>query len=248
MDTRNISEEEFKEYSAKNIHFYDSHVSDMVTHAVCRRSGKGFRILDLGCGDGRLLCTLKLKGYLDNADITGVDLSPERIKNLTENLRDATGIVSDACDVWRLEDNSFDMIISSQVIEHIPDDSKHLKEIRRLLKDDGLLYISSVIKKWYGLYIYRNDGTIRLDPTHLREYASKEEFEKILKSNCLKPQKSRVFQCSFPVVDMFVRLMIKGNMIKPNVSFFNRHNLLSKSRALKVPIPGYSIIETLAQK
>jgi len=62
MDTGNISEEEFKEYSAKNIHFYDSHVSDMVTHAVCQKSGR-FRILDFGCGDGRLLCTLKLQGF-----------------------------------------------------------------------------------------------------------------------------------------------------------------------------------------
>jgi len=248
MDTRNSSKEEFKEYSAKNIHFYDNNISNMLTQAVCRKFGKGFRILDLGCGDGRLLHILKLQGYLDNADITGVDLSPERIKNLTENLKEATGIVSDACNVKQLEDNSFDIIISSQVIEHIPNDSMHLKEIRRLLKEDGLLYISSVIKRWYGLYIHKNNGTIRLDPTHLREYASKEEFESLLEHNHLEPQKSRVFQCNFPVIDMFVRLMIKGNIIRPDVSFFNRHKHLSKARAIKFPVPGYSLIETIAQK
>ena len=71
------------------------------------------------------------------------------------------------------ENEIFDVVISSQVIEHVSDDNELLKEIGRLLKSDGIAYISTVIKKWYGFYIYRNGGKFRLDPTHVKEYPSK---------------------------------------------------------------------------
>ena len=51
-----------------------------------------------------------------------------------------------------------------------------------LLKKEGFLYVSSVIKKSWAIYKYRNKGKFVLDPTHEREYRSKEEFLNLFKN------------------------------------------------------------------
>jgi ubiquinone/menaquinone biosynthesis C-methylase UbiE len=107
--------------------------------------------------------------------IVGVDISKERIKRLKSFCPFAEGIVADVQNLKQIPDNSFDIAISNQVIEHVPDDSKMLKEVYRILKPNGYFYVSTVIKKWYGFWIYWNNG-FKLDPTHVREYKSKENF------------------------------------------------------------------------
>lgn len=49
----------------------------------------------------------------------------------------AKGIITDVCDLKQIPNNSFDVAISSQVIEHVPDDSKMLKEVYRILNQAG---------------------------------------------------------------------------------------------------------------
>lgn len=129
-----------------------------------------------------LLYVLKNKNLLNNTEkIIGIDLSKERIKRLEYSCPFVKGLVSDVCNLAQIEDNSFDLVISSQVIEHV-DDTKILSNIYRIIKPRGYLYISTVIKKWYGCWIYWNNG-FKLDPTHVREYKSKEEFIDLLKNN-----------------------------------------------------------------
>jgi hypothetical protein len=49
----------------------------------------------------------------------------------------------------------------------------------KLTKPSGFIYISSVIKKPWAVYKYRNKGKFVLDPTHEREYKDKEEFSSL---------------------------------------------------------------------
>ncbi|GAH96681.1 unnamed protein product, partial [marine sediment metagenome] len=99
---------------------------------------KDFKIVDLGCGDGRLLYALVKKGLLKNAkEVVGIDLSEERIKRVRQILPSVKGIVADACNAKELPDRYFDIVLCQQVIEHVPDDKALLKEIRRLLNLDG---------------------------------------------------------------------------------------------------------------
>jgi 2-polyprenyl-3-methyl-5-hydroxy-6-metoxy-1,4-benzoquinol methylase len=241
----------FREYSEKHIHFYDLEISDLVEKAVKSKNGRDFSVIDLGCGDGSLLFSLQRKGLLLNAEkIVGIDLSPERVKNLRKNVKGVIGIVSDACNVEELENNVFDVVISSQVIEHVSDDNELLKEIRRLLKSDGIVYISSVIKKWYGFYIYRNKGRFRLDPTHVREYSSKEDFLNLLKRNGLKISEYEVKIVKYPLSDLIIRMFIKMGLTKSSTArnVYIESRWMKSYRKLIIPIIGYYTIEVLCKK
>ncbi|MEL6825111.1 MAG: class I SAM-dependent methyltransferase [Pseudomonadota bacterium] len=109
----------------------------------------GDRVLDLGCGEGRHVHGLYLLG---NLDIVGVDLNPDSLKKAADGLdtlpkpaADQTGSVTfetgDAT-ALQFEDDSFDAIICSEVLEHLPDYHAALAEMRRVLKPGGRLCVS----------------------------------------------------------------------------------------------------------
>jgi len=92
---------------------------------------KKCKILDIGCGSGYLGSSLqeKSKQYI------GIDFTDERkIKNFTFIKTDALNIP--------LKSNSFEIIICNHVIEHVTNQKKLLHEISRLLKKDGICYIT----------------------------------------------------------------------------------------------------------
>jgi SAM-dependent methyltransferase len=81
-----------------------------------------FSLIDLGCGDGRVLYARYSRGLLENVNrVVGVDLSEVSIKRLGEFCPFAEGIVADVCDLWQITDNSQDVAVSSKVIEHVPE-------------------------------------------------------------------------------------------------------------------------------
>lgn len=242
----------FDKYSEKNIQIYANAASSFMMNSINGLFfNKCFTLCDLGCGDGAVLVDLHDQGLLENAGLcVAIDLSPkriEKIKNLNNIGLNVKGIVSDACSVGQLNDKIFDFIVCSQVIEHVPDDKKLLLEIRRLLKKDGYVYISSVIKKRHGFWIYRNGGRWVLDPTHLREYASQEEFQSLLRSANFKTIKVNISPCKFPLLDMVIKaLIILGLPPDKARDIYLKHNNLNIIRTVKLSVPGYYIIEVIA--
>lgn len=96
------------------------------------------KILDIGCGDGVL--TYLIQKEFPNAAVHGVDfselailLAKEKInsKRLTIDFRQGS-----AYELPYL-DNSIDVVISSDVIEHLSDTEKYLSEISRVLRTGG---------------------------------------------------------------------------------------------------------------
>ena len=185
----------FKEYSEKHVHFIDLSVPEMLEDLLRRLNwqNKQYSLIDLGCGDGRLLYALYSKGLLKNASrIVGVDISKERIERMRKLCPFAEGLISDVQDLKQIPDNSFDAVISTQVIEHVPDDSRMLKDVYRILKPCGYLYISTVVKKRYDFWVYYEKGKgFKPDPTHVREYKSEEELLELLKRNSFTIEKWR---------------------------------------------------------
>jgi len=233
------------------LHFFDYGLPPLLEKAVTSKGERTFHILDLGCGDGAKLFALQQSGLLKRANtIVGVDLSASRIKTLEKEVKGARGIISDAANVTELNEGSFDIIVCSSLIEHVPNDGQLLKEIRRLLRQDGTTYISTVLKKRYGFWFRWSNGFSKLDRGHLREYSSPEEFLHLLEGEGLEVEEHEVTPIQFPILDGVVRAIVRLGWMQPDSArhIFMQRPLVARLRKLRVPAIGYSTIEVLAKK
>ncbi len=109
----------------------------------------GDRILDIGCGSGRhTAAAYRIKGVR----VTGADLNLNDLREARERLRlhdrwgeHGGGVWSlTAADATRLPfaDACFDLVVCSEVLEHIPDDSMAMAEMVRVLKPGQPLVVS----------------------------------------------------------------------------------------------------------
>ena len=152
--------QDLEEYS-KRTHFYVDQIPSILSDLLDEKDWQD--CADLGCGDGALISAMYNQGYLENKRLYAVDASESRIDSVRKISPDIECIVGDACGT-QMEDGCLDFLISTQVIEHVDSDHDMVKEMRRLLKNDGTLYLTTIIKKRYGWYFYRCNGKWTLDP------------------------------------------------------------------------------------
>ncbi len=113
----------------------------------------GDKVLDLGCGEGRHVISAYLEG---DVQAVGVDLGFEDLKITAEKFADFSepdndkksfGLsVANALSL-PFADNTFEVVICSEVLEHIPDYSSALIEIERVLVPGGT-FVASVPRAW----------------------------------------------------------------------------------------------------
>jgi SAM-dependent methyltransferase len=113
----------------------------------------GIRLLDVGCGNGRLAETLERSGY--TLDYLGIEQSPELIADATHRCRQLENIHADfrlvniASPDWSAALSAtppFDLAVTLAVLHHIPGFAQRanaLREIRRLVKANGVLVLSN---------------------------------------------------------------------------------------------------------
>lgn len=93
------------------------------------------RILDVGCGFGQFLKQAKERGW----KVFGVDLSIEACEYINRELR--INVLNTDIINARFPDKYFDAVTFWNVLEDLPYPSNELKEVRRVLKDEGTLFI-----------------------------------------------------------------------------------------------------------
>ncbi len=93
-------------------------------------------VLEVGCGAGHILERVK-KGKLH-----GIDISEIQIRRAKERLGVSVELTKAPGEKIPYNDKYFDKILCSEVIEHVLDPDPLLKEMKRVLKDDGILSFS----------------------------------------------------------------------------------------------------------
>lgn len=101
----------------------------------------GEKILDLGCGTGYylfLLSSLPVSLYL-----TGLDNDQKALQEAKDSLDKKIKFILSDSHRLPFKKNTFDKIVASEVLEHLADDQKALKEMYRVLDPGGVLVIST---------------------------------------------------------------------------------------------------------
>jgi ubiquinone/menaquinone biosynthesis C-methylase UbiE len=137
-------------YEHLHRYFYASHFTN------------GKKVLDIACGEGYGSFYLA-----ENAkEVIGVDIDSETIKYATKRYKknNLSFILGSADSIPIDENGIFDVVVSFETIEHISEESQFLflKEVKRLLKKDGILIISTPSKESYSdIPNYKNEFHIK---------------------------------------------------------------------------------------
>jgi SAM-dependent methyltransferase len=167
--------------------------SQIVNYKIYRqvaRLTRGNRILDVGCGDGRLLSIFKRRGW----DVFGVEISPTRFHIAKRELNLKTVFNCTVVEAG-FESNYFDAVVLNHVFEHLLDPERELEEIKRILKPFGFVYITVPNIDSHQFW-FTKENWYHLDiPRHIYHYRVR-TATKFLEKCGFKPEK-----ISFPLTD-----------------------------------------------
>jgi methionine biosynthesis protein MetW len=97
------------------------------------------KIIDLGCGDGKLTFRIRDKSKAKN--IYGIDIFCGSLKNLKDQGLEV--YIGDLNQKLPIEDGTFDVVHANQVIEHLVETDNFVREIYRILCPGGYAIIST---------------------------------------------------------------------------------------------------------
>ncbi|MEO1089172.1 MAG: class I SAM-dependent methyltransferase [Pseudomonadota bacterium] len=117
--------------------------------------GAQARVLDCGIGSGAL--AIALNSILpESPNFCGIDLSGEMLAKADVEMRQA-GLVPELrqADILSIPyaDESFDFVMAAHVLEHLPEPQHALREMVRVLKPGGMLFVCLVRRSNFGAFI-----------------------------------------------------------------------------------------------
>jgi len=104
---------------------------------------KNKKVLDAGCGTGWFSKAAAERG----AAVTSMDLGENLLAEVAKKCK-SERVVGSILEI-PFPENTFDFVVTSEVIEHTPDPYKALHEIYRVLKPGGTMVLSTPNKFWY---------------------------------------------------------------------------------------------------
>ena len=133
------------------------------------------RILEVGCGEGIVLATLGAR--LPGSRLDGIELDESALETARGRCPSATFVRGDAC-ALPFEGKSFDLVVCLEVLEHLPDPSRALRELRRVTRGGCLLSVPHEPFFRLGNFL-RGKNLARLgDPSdHLQHWGAREFAE-----------------------------------------------------------------------
>ena len=161
-------------------------------YAVAQEIVAGKDVLDVACGEGYG------SSYIAKVarSVVGVDISHEAVRHASTTYK-KKNLNFHKCSATDLDfdDATFDVVVSFETIEHLSQQAQMLAEIRRVLRPDGLLIISSPNRPVYS------EESGEQNEFHVKEL-DLTEFDELLKAQ-------------FPVVQYFGQRILMGSVIQP---------------------------------
>jgi len=225
-------------YTETAIHFDIEQLPPLLAHWL---PAGPLALADLGCGDGPLFAALSREGLIESSrPVYAVDLEAARLARVSNRFPWIHTLVASADAVPDIPATSLDAVISTMVMEHVPDENAYLAEIRRMLRPGGRAYVTTVFKKPWAWYFRKRNGESVLDTSHLREYTDLDQVRGLVESAGLRILALERNRMWFPVLDPV--LFRVGHRLR------SRPRLLRVLRAAKVPIPGYYVLELVVER
>lgn len=140
------------------------------------------KTIEVGCGSARLSCFLASLGY----DTTCLDYSESALMVAKENYRITNNkgkfLLGDAQNI-PLKSNTFDVVLSTGLLEHFEEPQIVINEMVRILKPGGIFY-SDIVPKKFSLFRAHTDFIKKLSSLIKKE--NNDFYEKELNSNDIK--------------------------------------------------------------
>jgi O-antigen biosynthesis protein len=136
----------------------------------------GRRVADIACGTGYGTRMLSQAGA---NSVLGMDLSEDAV-NASKTLNHDPKVsyeVADAQMLTAISDNEFDVVVSFETIEHLPDVEAYLAEMARIVQPGGIFVVSTPDRRLSSvMHCFRGRPS---NPHHIREYTEPELLERI---------------------------------------------------------------------
>ena len=191
----------------------------------------GYKILDIGCGSGIWLDRLRQQFGVDGV---GVDISTHSLKDAVHASAEEIVFIGGDIPDLPFQNGSFDAVYSLDVLEHVVEQDRCLREMVRVLKPGGRLLLWTLNHKqrytwnWWlariGVDIYER---VAHDPTLFPDAT---EVQKELISAGAKVERLELFNAFFTLA------LVEAIML--TVSFFNKLHFFSREGKLSVLIGG----------
>lgn len=109
----------------------------VLQHFLGRDDLSGLRALDIGCSTGFISDELQKAG----AKVTGLDIDEPGLERARARFGDKIEFVCAGGEAIPAPDESFDIVVFNHIYEHVVDADAVMRDIRRVLRPDGVVYL-----------------------------------------------------------------------------------------------------------
>ncbi|MBW3578611.1 MAG: class I SAM-dependent methyltransferase [Actinobacteria bacterium] len=143
-------------------YWFERHI---VAYRLAAAKAPGLTVLDAGCGEGYGAAALAAAGA---ARVVAVDVDPQVAPHVARRYPQVEAVEAELSDL-PLPDDSFDLVVSLQVIEHVWDVEAFLASLCRVLRPGGELVVSTPNR-----LTFTPGSDTPINPFHVREFTADE--------------------------------------------------------------------------